>query len=297
MLNLGIVDFDSSHAVEFTRRVNRCFVGADQFVEGARVILGFPGGSDEARERIAPHAEQVVACGVELVNDPDEMLGRIDGVLVLSVRGDRHLEMARPFLEAGLPTYIDKPISCQLSDLDQLIALARTHQTLLWSGSAVRFADDVVRMANELRASGSMTGVQVFGPAHASPLNRGLFHYGIHIAETMFALMGRGCERITALTSEDCDLVGGRWSDGRIASIRGHRKGHTGYGLTCFTARGILHRGISLATSYRNLCREIVSSFQSGVPAVPLEETREIVRFLDAAETSRHQNGHPVSLN
>jgi predicted dehydrogenase len=297
MLNLGIVDFDSSHAVEFTRRINRCAIAEDQFVEGAQILYGYPGGAEQARDRIELHSQQVIECGVELVSDPREMIGKIDGVLILSVQGDRHLEMASPFLEAGIPTYIDKPISCRLEDLDRLIALAGTHQTMLWSGSAARFADDVITMADKLKQMGPMTGVQVFGPAHESFLNRGLFHYGIHITETMFALMGCGCERISALTSADCDLVGARWSDGRIASIRGHRKGNTGYGFTCFTSQGLLHRNISLRTSYRNLCREIVASFQSGVPPVSLDETREIIRFLDAAESSRHQNGHPVPLN
>ena len=297
MLNLGIVDFDSSHAVEFTRRINHCGIASDQFVEGARIVLGFPGGTDLARERIELHTPQVIACGVALVDDPREMIGKIDGVLILSVQGDRHLEMATPFLEAGIPTYVDKPITCTLENLDRLIERAQTNQTMLWSGSAARFADDVTSMADELKRMGPMTGVQVFGPAHESILNRGLFHYGIHITETMFALMGRGCERISAFSSEDCDLVGARWRDGRVASIRGHRKGNTGYGFTCYTTQGILHRNISLRTSYRNLCREIVTSFQTGLPPVNLDETREIVRFLDAAESSRHQNGHPVNLN
>ena len=42
MLRLGIVDFDSSHAIEFTRRFNHAGVDGDQCVDGARVEVGCP---------------------------------------------------------------------------------------------------------------------------------------------------------------------------------------------------------------------------------------------------------------
>lgn len=297
MLRLGIVDFDSSHAVEFTRRINRCAIPADQFVAGAKVVLGFPGTSKLAQDRIDQFTPLVVDCGVELVDEPTEMIGRIDGVLVLSLQGDCHLAAARPFLESRVPVYLDKPIACDVNDLDELIALSQRHETMLWSSSAVRFADDVVSIGSRLKELGNTNGVQVFGPAHFSELNRGLFHYGIHITETMFTLMGTGCERLSTISSPACDLVSGLWRDGRVASIRGHRQGHTAYGVSCFTAQGIVHQPISLASAYRNLCQQIVTAFETETPPVSLAETREIIQFLAAAETSRQQDGVPISLN
>lgn len=296
MIRLGLVDFDSSHAVEFTRRINHCALPVDQYVEGAQVVLGFPG-SSPAQDRIEQFTPQVVACGVELVDHPERMIGRIDAVLVLSLQGDRHTEAARPFLEAGVPTYIDKPITCNLVELDNLIGLARRNRTLVWSSSAARFADDLTNLAERMNSHGPGTGLQVFGPAHFSNLNRGLFHYGIHITETAFKLLGQGCDRLSLMESEQCDLVAARWNDGRIATLRGQRAGHTGYGVTCFTRDGILHENLSLRSAYRNLCQEIVNSFETNTPPVGLDETREIIRFLDAAEQSRAQAGRLVFLN
>jgi hypothetical protein len=297
MITLGIVDFDSSHSVEFTRRINRCEIASEQFVEGAKISLGYPGSSETTRGRAAAFTPQIVRCGVELVDDPRAMIGRIDGVMILSLAGDRHLEAVRPFLEAGVPAYVDKPIACRTGDLDEMIALAERSGTALWSSSAARFCDDVVDVKSDLSRLGAMSSLQVYGPAHRSDVNPGMFHYAIHIAETMYALMGTGCERLSALSSDGCDLVGARWSDGRIASIRGHRTGNTGYGCTCFTEHGILQRNISLRTAYRNLCRKIVEAFTFSIPPVPLVETREIVRFLEAAEYSRANDALPVSLN
>jgi virulence factor len=85
MYRLGIIDFDSSHCVEFTRRFNHVGMDPDQDVYGARVVLGCPGTSRMFPDRIPRHVPLVQACGVELVEDPRQMLGRIDAVLILSV--------------------------------------------------------------------------------------------------------------------------------------------------------------------------------------------------------------------
>jgi len=297
MIRLGIIDFDSSHCVEYTRRINQHAIPSEQWVEGARVVLGYPGKPDFVPNRIDEFLPQVVDCGVGLVNEAEAMIGRVDAVLILSLQGNRHLERSRPFLEAGIPTYIDKPAACDVAEFEEIMSLAAGHGTLVWSSSAARFADDVDQMRSELEAIQDLTGIQVFGPAHFSELNRGLFHYGIHITEILFTLMGSGCERLTAMCSADCDLVAARWSNGRGGALCGLRRGCTGYGFTCFTSRGILHRQVSLKTAYRNLCQSIVRSFDTGVAPVELKQTYEIVRFLDGVESSRHRDGIPVSLN
>ena len=71
MLRLGIVDFDSSHSIEFTRRFNHCGVDPDQQVQGARVVLGYPGESTISPERIPGFTKEVTGCGVTLVDRPE----------------------------------------------------------------------------------------------------------------------------------------------------------------------------------------------------------------------------------
>ena len=45
MFRLGILDFDTSHAVEFTKRLNHRDIDKDQWVDGATVVIGCPGES------------------------------------------------------------------------------------------------------------------------------------------------------------------------------------------------------------------------------------------------------------
>ena len=53
------------------------------------------------------------AAGAGAVRRHNDVIG-IDAVLIEAVDGSVHLERARPFLEAGIPTYVDKPFACSV---------------------------------------------------------------------------------------------------------------------------------------------------------------------------------------
>ena len=296
MLRLGIVDFDSSHAIEFTRRFNHAGVDRDQCADGARVVLGWPGTSVMSPDRIPLFSRQVEACGVELVDAPEQMLGRVDAVLVLSLCGHAHLERVGPFLEAGVPAFVDKPLACSLADAAEMIRLARRHNTMLFSSSALRYADEIVEFQARRDEYGPLHGVLCYGPARRADGNPGLFHYGIHAVEMLLALMGPGCERAQTVSTEAADVVAAQWNDGRLVTLRGNRAGSTVYGFVAFCERAVVGRLVSSRYAYRNLCRAIVESVTTGRPAVPHAVTLEIVRLILASLESERRGGAPVSL-
>ena len=87
MLKLGILDFDTSHVVEFTSRLNQKHGDKDQWVEGARVVVACPGESKIMPERIPGYVEAMKKLGVELVDKPQDMIGKVDGMLIESQEG------------------------------------------------------------------------------------------------------------------------------------------------------------------------------------------------------------------
>jgi predicted dehydrogenase len=301
MLRLGILDFDTSHAVEFTQRFNQVGVDRDQWVDGARVVAGCPGTSQMSPERIAGFTEQVRACGVEIVERPEDLLGRIDGALVLSLSGTMHRQRAVPFLEAGIPTFIDKPCTCALADAQEIDHIAGRHGTPWFSSSAMPFAEETLELCRRADEWGGLCGLFAYGPGHRAAGNPGLFHYGIHVAALIFAAMGAGCLDVAASAADSetaaADVVTGRWRDGRLATLRAARGGATGYGFVAFCGRAVVARTVSSRYAYRNLCRAIVDWMQSGQLPVAHEITIEITRFILASEESRRAGGAPVRLD
>ena len=133
--------------------------------------------------------------GVPLVDKPEDMIGKVDGMLIEAVDGTVHLARAKPFLEKGIPCFVDKPFTCSTADAKKLIDLAATNKTLVFSSSSLRYAPEVVEYVADPK-HGKVVGCVAYGPASLSPLperNAGLYHYGIHGIEVLYTIMGPGC--------------------------------------------------------------------------------------------------------
>ena len=303
MIRMGILDFDTSHVTEFTKRINHIDIAEDQWVDGARIVLGCAGQSTIAPHRIDEYRTQMIDYGIPLVAQPDEMIGKIDAVLVESLAGDPHLEQVRPFLEARIPAFVDKPFSCNLNDAIEMARLSKLYKTPIMSASSLRFAPEVVIAADNLPSKESIHGAFVFGPAPLDPGNPGLFHYGIHSVEMLYTFMGTGCKWVSSRKTEHqpedrtTEVVTGLWEDGRIATLRALRDGPYQFGFTLFGQNVIHSETISTRNLYRELLKQIVKMFETNQVPVAIEETLEILAFMEAALISARRDGSPITLN
>jgi hypothetical protein len=291
MIKLGVLDFDTSHVVEFTKRLNHKDVLEDQWVDGAQVVIGCPGESKIMPERIPEYTKAMDKLGVPLVDKPEAMLGKVDGMLIESQEGGVHWERARPFLEAGVPCYIDKPFTCGVADARKIVELAAKKKLPVFSSSSLRYAPELVEYSADAK-HGKVLGALAYGPAHlsGSERNPGLFHYGIHAVEILYTLMGPGCQRVTCTHEKDTDVVTGQWDDGRLATVRGIRPGHD-YGCLAFTEKGAQPVPIGTKYIYRELLKKIVEMFATGKPPLDPAVTVEIVGFIEAAYRSANNHG------
>lgn len=296
MIKLGIVDCDTSHVVAFTQRLNHLNIAEDQWVSGAQVVAAVPLPSQVSQERVGPFTEQLRGFGVEIVDRPEALLGKIDGVLVESVDGMVHLERALPFIEAGLPVWIDKPLTCSTSEAKQLVEAARKRNVPIMSASALRYDLSVQDVQGRIAEGGRVLGVDAFTPASTHPRNPGLFHYAVHGVEMVYALMGTGCQRVRCVHQEGVDVTIGEWDGGRLATVRGTRQGSYGLGFTAYMEKGVV-AATSSKYYYRELLQRIVAMFESGKSPISDAELVEVVAFQAAANASMDRGGEPVTLD
>ena len=290
MIKLGILDFDTSHAVEFTKRLNHKDVTEDQWVEGGKVVIGCPGESKLSPERIPVYTQAMKQLGVPLVDKPADMIGKVDVMLIESVDGSVHYERARPFLEAGIPCFVDKPFTCSVADARKLADLAAKKKLPLFSSSSLLFAPELVAYTADEK-KGRVLGAVAWGPASQHERNPGLFHYGIHAVEVLYTLMGPGCERVTCTSDRAVDVVTGHWKDGRVATVRGTRSGPSAYGAVVFAEKATQPVAIGTKYIYRELLKKIVETYTTGKPPIDVGVTVEIVALIEAAFKSAANHG------
>jgi len=294
-LKAGIIGLDTSHVEAFTKVLNN--PKAEGVLSRVRVVAAYPGGSSdipESRDRVEGYTKTLRdKFGVEIVDSIEELLKRVDVVLLESVDGRPHLEQVKPVFRAKKPVFIDKPVAGSLADAVEIYRLAKESGTPCFSSSSLRF-NPQIRSARTDPKFGTILGCDAYGPCSLEPHHPDLFWYGIHGVETLFTIMGPGCESVTRVKTDNADFVTGKWKDGRIGTFRGMRKGKYDYGAMVF---GTKTNGPSgRFEGYEPLLIEICKFFESGKPPVTAEETLEIYAFMEAADESERQGSKPVTL-
>lgn len=291
---VGIIGLDTSHSVAFTKALND--PEGDPDLAGFPVVAAYPKGSleiESSYSRIPDYTEQMKEMGVSIVDSIEELLDRVDVVMLETNDGNRHLEQALPVFEAGKPLFIDKPIAGSLADAIAIFEASERYEVPTFCSSSLRYAENARAIRNG-EAIGPVTGADTYSPASLEESHPDLFWYGIHGVEMLFTVMNTGCESVVRVHSDDTDVVVGSWEDGRIGTFRGRRSGKHSYGGRAFGEEG--EARIGPYEGYRPLLVEIVEFFRTGRPPVSREETLEIYAFMEAADESKRRGGKSVSL-
>jgi predicted dehydrogenase len=291
---VGIIGLDTSHSIAFTKALNDPAAG--QEFGGYKIVAAYPRGSNDIKssvDRIPGYTEEVKKLGVLIVNSIDELLRKVDVVLLETNDGRLHLQQALPVLKAGKLMFIDKPVAASLSDVIAIFEAAKNCNVPVFSSSSLRYISGNQEIAGG--KIGRVLGADTYSPATIEKTHPDLFWYGIHGVETLFTVMGTGCKSVVRTFTENTDMVVGTWQDSRIGTFRGIRYGRSDYGGTVFGEQGISVLG--KYNGYNPLLIEIIKFFQTGVAPVNPEETTEIFAFMAAAEESKQKGGIAVDID
>ncbi len=294
-IRIGIIGLDTSHAIAFTKSINK--KDAKKEFHHFRVTAAYPKGSPDIQSsvsRVPKYTRQIKEMGVEIVDSIDELITKVDAILLETNDGRPHLEQVIPVLKAGLPVFVDKPVAGSLSDAIAIFKAAKHYKTPLFSSSSLRYTDGAKKIRAGRAGAGDIVGCDAYSPCSLEKTHPDLYWYGIHGVETLFTVMGAGIESVVRVHTADTDLVVGTWKDGRIGTFRGLRSGKRGYGGTAFGTKGIVQ--IGSYSGYDPLLVEIVKFFRSGNSPVAEQETLEIYAFMEAADESKRQGGKPVTV-
>jgi hypothetical protein len=269
-IRVGVIGLDTSHSPAFAKLLNN--PDATGELAGFDVVAAYPKGSadiESSVSRIPKYTEQFRDMGVEIVDSIDELLEKVDVVLLETNDGRPHYQQALQVYDA-----------------------AAEYDVPVFSSSALRYYGYADSIASG--AAGDILEANTWSPAPIEITHPDLYWYGIHGVEMLFTAMGTGCETVIRASSEGSDVVTGIWGDGRIGTFRGLRRAKRSYGGTVFGTEAVMDMGGY--NGYEPLVREIATFFKTGEAPVSPEETLEIYAFMTAADLSKRLNGQPVNL-
>lgn len=290
---IGIIGLDTSHSIAFTKALNTG--NSPDKYKGFRIVAAYPNGSadiESSTKRIPGYIEEVKKMGVEIVDSIADLLKKVDFVLLETNDGRPHLQQALEVMKAGKPLFIDKPVAGTLTDAIALYAISETLKVPFFSSSSLRYMESAQEAASG--KVGKILGADCFSPATLEPTHPDLFWYGIHGVETLYTVMGTGCQSLTRTQTEGTEVVVGIWEDGRIGTFRGTRTGKHEYGGTAYGEKGPITLGPY--KGYDNLLDRIIAFFKTRSLPINPKETVEIYTFMEAADESKRRGGKSIQL-
>ena len=225
-----------------------------------------------------------------VVSRPEDVIGNVDAVVIATDNGDDHVRRARPFIEAGLPVFIDKPLATNIADLRQFAAWHRAGKVLL-STSGMRYAPEM-RLTEAQRAHlGELRWITSF-------TCKTWERYGIHALESVEPLLGVGFTSVQALTDAGGDLMHVTHRSGVRVTIGALHDAYGSFGAVhLYGTRGQL--ALTLTDTYNAFRGQLIAFIdllRRGTRPLPFAETVELMAVLIAGLRSRTQGGRAVPL-
>lgn len=290
-LRLGIIGCDTSHSVAFTELIND--PSSKGHVPGGKVVAAFKGGSADipsSISRVEGYSKTLrEKYAVVFYDTIEELCKNVDCVLLESVDGRPHLEQARPVIKAGKTVFIDKPMAGSLRDVLEIFRIAREAKVPVFSASGLRYGRDTQAVRNG--SIGRVDYAETYGPCEIEPHHPDLFWYGVHGTESLFTVLGTGCQSVKRGTTAEGKIeVTGTWSGGRKGVLRESPD---------FRGKAKGEKGEAPAGSfdgYGPLVAEIMQFFKTGIAPVKPEETIEIFAFMEAADESKRSGGQEIKI-
>ena len=184
-IRIGIIGAENSHTVGYGRLFN-----IEKKFPGVEVIYVW--GETEEFARTAMEKGKIP----NMVNDPKDMLGKIDALIVDHRHAKYHLAPAIPFIKAGIPTFIDKPFCYRVSEGKEFLALARSVGTPVSSWSTSAYSDETLDIKNQIESFGNVNHIVSFGPVDIESVWGGVFFYGVHVVDQLLTFFGDDVRKV-----------------------------------------------------------------------------------------------------
>jgi len=305
MLKLGIMGMSQGNGHPYswaaiingdfnTEEMDKCgYAGIPIYLNANKNTLGIDGARVThiwTQERSISEHIAKASLIENVVDDAEEMIGHVDAVLLARDDPENHVQMAKPFINAGVPIFIDKPLAITTEDLAYFSEQNKNGKFLM-SCSSMRYANEALTVKTEIATLGKLELATVVG-------KKDWTKYGIHMLEALFALLDDPkAISVQHVGESGKDIVVVKFENGFVATVHLFMDIAATFQITLFGQNE--WRQIDIKNSYsmfKENLTEFVKSVKEGKSRIPFEKTENIIRTLIGAKESLEQGGKTIYL-
>ncbi len=281
MVRIGIIGMSpgNAHPYSWSAIINGHFDGEEisrvgypavaAYLRANRDTLGIPAAKvtyvwtqDRAISQSIADATRIP----HIVDNLEDMAGEVDAVILARDDPESHRAMATPFIEAGIPVFIDKPLAFSWEDLSWFSDQVGRGKFIM-SCSSMRYANEVRVLRQELDGLGKISLVTAVG-------KKDWKKYGIHLLEAIFALLDDPVPvSVQHVGASDRDVVVLELEDGPTVTLHVFQEITGTFQVSVFGEKGWRLADIKNSYSmFRDNIIEFVRSVGEGGGAYPIRE-------------------------
>lgn len=305
MIKLGIIGLSegNGHPYSWSSIINGDFnekamdgcgyAGIPLYLKANRNTLGIDGARvTHVWTQDRGFSEQIAEASLidNVVDDAEDMIGQVDAVLLARDDPENHKTMAKPFIDAGIPIFIDKPLAITRDELDYFAQQAANGKFIM-SCSSMRYASENGAVTPDMASLGNLEFATAVG-------KKDWTKYGIHMLEGLFSLLDDPKAVSVRHTSKSKkDIVQIEFETGLLATVYLFYDIAPTFQISLFGTDG--WRMIEYKNWYamfRDNLMEFVKSVRQGRPRLDFAKTENIISTLIAAKESLEQGGRTILL-
>lgn len=224
-----------------------------------------------------------------IVDRPEDVIGEVDAVIIATDKGNEHIWRAEPFIKAGLPVFIDKPLADNANDLRTFVKWHNEGARIM-SSSSLRYTKEYMPYFISTNELGELRYINM-------TMNKSWERYGIHALEPVYRITGPGYVSVRNTGDSEHNILHlkhKRGIDVNLAVI---------YYLAASDLKLVGTRDsvtLPLKDSFYSFKTQLTHfiEFAKGEEApYPFSETVELMKIIIAGIKSREEGGREVMLD
>lgn len=283
MTKISLIGLDTSHTVEFARRIAAPDCPAEQRIEDVKVTgcLRFST-PFQSEEGLNGRQKQLEDWGITVTTDFDKAVADCDAIAMTINDPAYHLEYFRKCVALSKPIFVDKPFADNIENGRIMAQLAAEKNVKVVSSSSLRYAPALLEAC---KAMPEPLFVTTYGPLGIAPAGSSVIWYGVHSFEMLQRAIGRGAETLKLVETKAGAVITVDYENGRQGVVE-LAKGMWLYGGCLRGKDNVVTYRVDANRLYTDQFRQLVPFFKGGEPPVAIEDTLEVMALLDAAERS-----------
>ncbi len=224
-----------------------------------------------------------------IVENPEDVIGQVDAVIIATDKGNEHVWRAKPFVEAGLPVFIDKPMADNVEDLKIFCKWVKEGARIM-SSSSLRYTKEYLPYFMSTNELGELRYINM-------TMMKSWERYGIHALEPVYRITGPGYVSVQNTGDKDHNII--------------HLKHKNGIDVNLAVIYDMAGSDLKLVgtkdsvtvpdkdsyTPFKTQLVEFIKFAEGAEPNFPFEETIELMEIIIAGIRSREEGGRKVMLD